>query len=134
MQYIALLLCGFAAGIASGMGLGGGNVLIPLLCLLVGVNQTSAQDANLISFAVSCPFSLFILAKNGLIKKRPLLLLLPSALLFSLLGCIILSKTDEKTVRIAFSAFLIASSMYSAVSAIITKKNSRIFKKPTKEA
>ena len=70
MQYIALLLCGFAAGIASGMGLGGGNVLIPLLCLLVGVNQTSVQDANLISFAVSCPFSLFILAKNGLIKKK----------------------------------------------------------------
>ena len=39
---------GFFSGIISGMGIGGGTILIPALLFLTEVNQQQAQGVNLI--------------------------------------------------------------------------------------
>ncbi|MDD4291578.1 MAG: sulfite exporter TauE/SafE family protein [Clostridia bacterium] len=78
-----IIIAGFIAGIAGGMGLGGGTLLIPLLRLL-GVEQEIAQGANLLSFI---PMALIVLAlheKNGLIKAVGT----GKIVLFAIIGCI----------------------------------------------
>jgi uncharacterized membrane protein YfcA len=66
-------LCGLLGGVLGGMGLGGGTVLIPLLTILVGVSQHSAQGANLLSFIPMSIIALVIHVKNKLIDYKWLL-------------------------------------------------------------
>ena len=41
---------GFLSGIIGGMGIGGGIILIPMLTMLLSVEQKIAQSTNLISY------------------------------------------------------------------------------------
>jgi uncharacterized membrane protein YfcA len=50
MEIILYLITGFVAGIISGMGIGGGVVLIPVLTLFLGFEQKIAQGVNLMYF------------------------------------------------------------------------------------
>lgn len=45
-----IIIIGFLSGIISGMGIGGGTLLIPSLVLLIGLSQIQAQGVNLITF------------------------------------------------------------------------------------
>ena len=46
----AAALIGFLSGIISGMGIGGGTILIPALLFLTDITQQQAQGINLIYF------------------------------------------------------------------------------------
>ena len=51
---------GFLSGIISGLGIGGGVILIPLLAIFTSLSQHQAQGINLAYFlptAVAAPFS-----------------------------------------------------------------------------
>ena len=50
MSVLLLILIGIAGGIIGGMGMGGGTLLIPLMTLLAGVEQHTAQAINLAAF------------------------------------------------------------------------------------
>ena len=45
-----LILIGIISGIVTGMGMGGGSILILILTAFMGVNQHTAQATNLIFF------------------------------------------------------------------------------------
>ncbi|ARM31402.1 sulfite exporter TauE/SafE family protein [Prosthecochloris sp. HL-130-GSB] len=50
MQYIWMLLTGLAAGVLSGMfGIGGGVIIVPVLVLLMGFSQHSANATSLVA-------------------------------------------------------------------------------------
>ena len=44
------VVIGFLSGIISGMGIGGGAILIPALTLFYGIEQKLAQGINLVYF------------------------------------------------------------------------------------
>ena len=44
------IITGFLSGIISGMGIGGGAILIPALTIFAGVSQKTAQGINLTYF------------------------------------------------------------------------------------
>lgn len=50
MRELLLFVIGAAAGVISGMGMGGGTLLIPALTLLMGIPQRQAQGVNMLSF------------------------------------------------------------------------------------
>ena len=56
---------GFFSGIISGMGIGGGTILIPALLFLTEVNQQQAQGVNLIYFIPTAVVALITHRKNG---------------------------------------------------------------------
>ena len=56
---------GFFSGIISGMGIGGGTILIPALLFLTEVNQQQAQGVNLIYFIPTAVMALITHRKNG---------------------------------------------------------------------
>lgn len=54
---LILIVIGLAAGVLSGiMGVGGGVVMIPLMMLLLGLNQHQAQGTSLAVLAVPVTF------------------------------------------------------------------------------
>lgn len=52
MRELLLFAIGAAAGVISGMGMGGGTLLIPALTLLMGIPQRQAQGSTC---CPSCP-------------------------------------------------------------------------------
>ena len=70
---MAELLCivgGLISGVAAGMGMGGGTVLIPILTLLVSIDQHAAQGINMISFLPAALAAIFIHRKEGRIDFK----------------------------------------------------------------
>ena len=58
------LISGILFGIIAGMGMGGGIILIPVLTILLGVDQQGAQGLNLLCFLPMAGFALFSHIKN----------------------------------------------------------------------
>ena len=63
-NWIILFLAGLASGIISGMGMGGGAVLIPVLVLVANPGQHIAQSVNLLYFIPTAVAALIIHFKN----------------------------------------------------------------------
>ena len=61
---IGFIIVGFFSGIISGMGIGGGTILIPAITILWGVDQKVAQITNLIYFIPTASIALILHIKN----------------------------------------------------------------------
>ena len=62
------VIIGLASGICTGMGLGGGSVLILLLDLFLNFDQHIAQATNILCFVPSAIISILVSMKNKNIK------------------------------------------------------------------
>ena len=107
MKILALFLAGLAAGVLGGMGLGGGTLLIPLLTILLGVEQKTAQAINLVSFIPMSALSLAFHFKNGLVKTKGAAFAIVPAAVFSLLGALLAAKLPPMALKRVFGGFLI---------------------------
>lgn len=79
MQFLYFILAGVLGGVLAGMGMGGGTLTLPLLVLVMGVGQLTAQFANLIAFLPSGAIALGVHVKNGLVKTDNLTYLLSAS-------------------------------------------------------
>lgn len=70
MDMIVQFLAGLCSGIISGMGFGGGVVLIPVLTLILGFDQKAAQGMNLLYFIPTSISALWIHFKNKSIDLK----------------------------------------------------------------
>lgn len=61
---IITILAGLFSGIVSGMGIGGGAILIPILTVLLGVEQKTAQCINLVYFVPTAIAALVVHIRN----------------------------------------------------------------------
>ena len=81
-----LFLIGLASGIVSGMGMGGGTILIPALIFLAGVPQHLAQSVNLSVFFPASICALWIHTKNKHVRYKLALKIIVVVWLDPLLG------------------------------------------------
>lgn len=58
------VIIGFLSGIISGMGIGGGAILIPALILTYGIEQKLAQGINLVYFLPTAVIALIVHIKK----------------------------------------------------------------------
>lgn len=109
-----------AIGTLSGMGIGGGGLLVIYLTLVRGVGQLEAQGMNLYFFIFASAAALFVhIAKR---KINYLLILLTSSvgMLGAYGGSALASVTDPELIRRVFGAMLLVSggiSLFRVVSA-----------------
>lgn len=61
---IGLVAVGFLSGIISGMGIGGGTILIPTLAFLYSIEQQAVQGINLVFFLPTAVIALYLHNKN----------------------------------------------------------------------
>ena len=106
MTIFLIILFGFLAGIVGGMGMGGGTVLVPLLSFL-DMSQKTIQAINLVSFLPMCGVALFFHAKNKLVQTEHVWWLIVPAIVFAIVGALLLSKIKGNVAKIIFAAVLI---------------------------
>lgn len=104
---ILIILSGFAAGILSGMGMGGGTILIPILVLFFGIKQQVAQCTNLIFFIPAAIISLVVHFKSNLIDLKKSLIIIIFGLIGALIGSYAAVKLPSESLKKYFAIYLI---------------------------
>ena len=112
MTWVWYVLSGFSAGVISGMGIGGGAILIPALTIFLGMGQQQAQHINLLFFIPTAAMALRIHKKNGNIEKEGLLPLILWGAASAIIGALIAVKLDGNLLRRGFAIFLLAMAAY----------------------
>ena len=115
MSWLWYVLAGFLSGIVSGMGIGGGAILIPALTIFLGLEQQAAQKINLLYFLPTAAIALRTHAKSGNIEKKGLLRLTLYGLIGAGAGAIIAVQIDGNYLRKGFAAFLLLMAAYELV-------------------
>lgn len=100
-------IAGFAFGMIGGMGMGGGIILIPVLTLLLGVPQHSAQGLNLVAFLPMAIFALIAHIKQKRVDFKLALILCLGGLAGALLGAYIVTLIDGALLKKLFGGFLL---------------------------
>ncbi|MCL1842773.1 MAG: sulfite exporter TauE/SafE family protein [Defluviitaleaceae bacterium] len=106
------ILAGFASGVVSGMGIGGGAILIPALTIFLDIGQQKAQHINLLYFLPTALIALRVHKKNGNIEKKGLLPLILWGIPGATAGALIAIKIDANYLRKGFAVFLLAMATY----------------------
>ncbi len=106
------ILLGFISGMISGMGMGGGTVLIPGLVLFAGIEQKTAQGINLLYFMPSAIAALILHIKNKHIQKSFLLFLIGGGLLGACIGAYLAVRFSNNFLRKIFAVFLTIMGLY----------------------
>ena len=117
MTWLWYILIGFAAGVISGMGIGGGTLLIPALGIFMNMGQREAQKINLLYFLPTATIALYTHKKNGNIEKNGLLGLVIFGLIGSVAGALIAIRVDANYLRKGFAVFLLVMSAYELYKA-----------------
>lgn len=111
-----LSLIGFFTGILSGMGVGGGILLVPLLVILFDTPQQIAQGVILASFLATAPVALYNHFKNGYIKTKLTVYLASTALFGAAGGAWLANIMDGAWLRKGFAVFLLIMGLYQTFS------------------
>ena len=117
MMWVALV--GFCSGIISGMGIGGGTILIPALLFFTDITQQQAQGVNLIYFVPTAITALITHQKKGNLDwktARPLAVL---GLAGAAAGAFLAVSLVSEILRRIFGGFL----FLMGLSEIFKKKN-----------
>ena len=118
-----VILIGLAAGIISGMGIGGGAILIPALVLFVQPEQHVAQSVNLLFFIPTAIVALAIHIKHRNVDFKMGIPILLFGLAGAALGSKIALSIDGDILRKIFGAFLLAMGIYEIFGKKKIRKN-----------
>lgn len=98
---------GFFSGIITGMGIGGGSILIPALVLFTPLTQQQAQGINLIVFIPAAIAALIIHHKNKNIEYKITIPIILSGILSSIIGSLLAVNISAGILKRIFGFFLI---------------------------
>jgi len=111
MTVVLTIVFGLLAGIAGGMGPGGGTMSITLFQFL-DHGQTAIQVMNLLSFIPMAAVALNFHFKNRLVQTKGVLWVVIPAVLFCVLGTVFAHGAVPKVLKICFGAFLTAVGLW----------------------
>jgi uncharacterized protein len=115
---VELLAIGVAGGLLSGLlGVGGGVIMVPLLVLWAGYGQ---RDAHAISLGAIIPISVAGILTYGIAGRVNWLdaaALAVGAVTGARLGAGLLTRIDERALKVVFGCFLVAVSITMGVRA-----------------
>lgn len=109
------IIIGLISGIVSGMGMGGGTVLITILTCFFGVNQLVAQASNIIFFIPTSIIASIVNIKNHILKWRVAIPLTLSGVVGACFGSIIANKINVNFLRKCFAIFIMIIAIYQAI-------------------
>lgn len=107
-----LIIIGLLSGIISGMGIGGGAILIPSLVLFNDVEQIKAQGVNLVVFIPVAIIALIIHRKEGNLDIKHNKKIIIGGIIGAVLGSLLALKIKDDNLRKYFGAFLLLIGIY----------------------
>ncbi len=107
--------------VLSGMGLGGGGLLVIYLTLVLEQEQLIAQGANLVFFIATASVSTFLSIRRGRIVWREVLPLIIAGIPLSLLGAALAGAISSTLLRRIFGGMLAVGGGISLLSVFFKK-------------
>lgn len=107
-----LTLIGFLSGIISGMGIGGGTILIPSLVIFYNLKQQHAQGVNLIVFLPVAIIALITHYKKGNIDFSFAKLIILGGIVGAIIGSILAIRIEPLKLKKYFGFFLLIIGTY----------------------
>ena len=100
------ILIGIISGFVSGMGMGGGTILILCLSMFLGIEQHIAQATNLVFFIPTSIVAIIINIKQRYVDFKLAIPIAIAGVVGAIIGAICSSKTDVKMLKKYFGIFL----------------------------
>jgi len=125
IRWLWYVLIGLAAGTISGMGIGGGAILIPSLTILLGVGQREAQHINLLFFLPTALMALRVHTKEKNIEKKGLWKLTLFGVMGAVPAALIAVRINADWLRKGFAIFLLGMAAYELIKGIRAWKKNR---------
>ena len=100
------ILIGVVSGVFSGIGMGGGTILIFLLIMFVGLEQHIAQATNLIYFVPTAISAIIVNYREKNINTKLAIFISICGIIGAIIGAIISVNTDVEKLRKLFGVFL----------------------------
>ena len=119
MDFVWFLLIAILSGVFAGMGMGGGTFLIPLVTLLMNVEQNVAQCINLLVFVPMAIITIIIYAKQKLIDFKNWWLVSVPACIISTIGALVAVNISGKVLKIIFGSFIAVIGVVQIVMLIV---------------
>jgi len=117
MEVLIFIAIGALSGVISGLGIGGGTLLIPALVILTRMGQQEAQNINLLYFIPTAVIAIVTHHKQGNIMKKEAISLALWGLPAAMVGAFIAIKIDANLLKKGFGLFLLAMGIYEFLSA-----------------
>ncbi len=133
MRFIYFLLLSILSGVLAGMGMGGGTLLIPILTLIMDVDQQIAQATNLLVFVPCAIIVCIIYWKSKLIDFKNSWLISVVASLISIIAVLVAVKLQNRTLSVIFGIFLILLGVVQFILTIVKDANNKAGYKKRKE-
>ncbi|MDR1706209.1 MAG: sulfite exporter TauE/SafE family protein [Clostridiales bacterium] len=111
-ELILMLAGGLIAGVIAGMGIGGGAILIPFLCIFAGMDQRTAQCINLLYFIPTGIIAVIRHIKNKKIDKEMVKGMALYGLVSTAAGAFLALAIDQEWLRRLFGVFLLAVGLH----------------------
>lgn len=105
-------IIGFFSGIISGMGIGGGTILIPALILFSSLKQQQAQSVNLFTFIPIASVAVITHLKNKNIEKKVWIPLTLTGIIGAYFGAKLAVKLSSDLLKRIFGVFLFVMAIY----------------------
>jgi len=112
MSWLWYVLIGLASGIISGMGIGGGALLIPALGIIFSMGQAEAQKINLLYFLPTALIAICSHVKSKNIEAKGITKWILLGLVGAVTGATIALRLDANWLRKGFALFLLGMSAY----------------------
>lgn len=113
-----IILIGILSGIVTGLGMGGGSILILILTTFLNTEQHTAQAANLIFFIPTAITAIIVHFKNKNVDKQVGKKLLYSSMVGSAVGAYLTSLVKAQNLRKYFGIFLLVVGILEIIDTI----------------
>ncbi|MTI49101.1 TSUP family transporter [Sporosalibacterium faouarense] len=117
-----LFIIGLFSGIISGMGIGGGAILIPALIFFTNISQHEAQGINLIVFIPIASVALITHFLNKNISLKVAVPVIITGIIGSIIGSTLALNITSSLLRKMFGGFLLAMGIYQFFSKVKNKE------------
>lgn len=101
------IIFGMISGIVTGLGMGGGTVLILLLCAFMNFDQHIAQGTNLIFFIPTSLAAIFVNIKQKNIDYKVAKIVIIFGIIGAVLGAFIAQKINSTNLKKVFAIFVL---------------------------
>lgn len=106
------IIYGIISGIVTGLGMGGGTVLILLLSVFMNIEQHIAQATNLVFFIPTAIAAILTNLKYKNIDFKLAINISFFGILGAIIGCIISNNINSENLRKYFAIFILIIAFY----------------------
>lgn len=117
------ILIGTFSGIFSGIGMGGGTILIFLLTMFAGLEQHIAQATNLIYFIPTAISAIIVNYRNKNIDIKLAFCISTCGIIGAIIGAIISINLDVQKLRKFYGIFLVIIAIHEIYTLLLEYKS-----------